>query len=399
MNNRKALSITVGIMILWGAVCFAAGSPFSDDPIVSPKAITVDVLPKNVQESVASVTQATDAQVASITRTLWSDLHRLYKESTLGRVGKRVDKKSRKAPTEHHLAKYDDLKIKIDGDNYCGQFAMSTLLNGMGIKTDPQEVYQKSNPAGIFTSPPVIVEQLRSRGIDATMKNKASLGDITKRIDQGKSVMVLVDSGDGTPHWICITGYDTNSKGEIESLRMRDSYWGVDGPHTMSVADFQKAWKSPFGKGTLGDLLTYSNLLIDNNGTMQAGSTPMYPGTFSTATEDNMASGVNDVVSGYKNRSVSQVLGGAAKLLLGLPGALQGAASNFLGKKSEGWISWGKDKMNQGGVGNKILGGAAVVGGQITNTVSKAGKVVADVWSSGATLIGNGIKKIGSWFS
>ena len=58
---------------------------------------------------------------------------------------------------------------------------MVIILNGVGIKTDPQEIYKKTNPSGIFTSPPVIVETLRMRGVDAKMKNQASVSDITKR--------------------------------------------------------------------------------------------------------------------------------------------------------------------------------------------------------------------------
>jgi len=397
MKKNIPLIFILGCMLLGGAGNLFSQTPFSDEPIMTTPPTVVNTAPN--QGSIPGQI-ASNSGVASFSRSLWAELHKLYKESVAGRNGKRTFKSSHKAPNEHYLPGFDDLRIEINGDNYCGQFAMSALLKGMGIKTDPQEVYRKTNPAGIFTAPPVIVENLRMSGVDAKMKNKASVNDITKRIDQGKPVIVLVDSGDGTPHWICITGYDTNEKGQIESLRMRDSYWGTSGPHTMAIRDFEKAWKSPFGGGVLGDLLSYSNLLIDNNGKFEPGSSPpIYPGTFSTATEDNLAGGVDDVVTGYKNKSIAQTTGGLAKLLLGLPGAIVGVASNYLDKKSQGLAEWGNKKVKQGGIGNKVLGAGAVIAGGAANVVSKSGKFVADAWSSGASIVGNGIKKIGSWFS
>ena len=101
-----------------------------------------------------------------------------------------------------------------------------------------------------------------------------------------------------------------------------------------------------------------------------------------------MASGINDVVNGWKNHSVSKVIGGASKLLLGLPGAIGGVASNFADKTSQNWMEWGRNKMGENGLGNKILGGAAFAGGAITNTVAKAGKAVSNLWSSQVSIIG-----------
>lgn len=397
MKTRLGKILLVGLALVLAAVSHVAAVPFDDEPVVLPRTAVVGTASPAGEVASACVEPVADVATGA---TLWKELGRLYGEAAkIRRWGKRFPDRLEGTKAEHHLKGYDDLDISIDGDNYCGQFAMSTLLNGMGIETDPQEVYKKTNPAGIFTSPPTIVEFLRQSGIDAKMKNEARISDITKRIDGGRPVMCLVDSGDGTPHWICITGYDTDASGKVVSVRMRDSYWGDSGPHTMPIKEFETAWKKPFGKGPLGSLLTYSNLLIDNGGTCEPTSTPLYPGTFSTATEDNMASGINDVVTGWKNRSYGQVAGGAFKLLAGLPSAITGVASNFLANQSRNWTDWGKDKWQEGGFGNRLLGGAAVIGGGVTNVVAKAGQTVSNVVSSGVSIVGNGIKKIGSWFS
>lgn len=302
--------------------------------------------------------------------------------------------------TGNYLDKFSNIDIDIDGDNYCGQFAMTTILKGYGIEADENDIYKQSNPAGIFTAPPVIVETLRANGIDASKKHGASVADITKRIDDGKPVMVLVDSGGGVPHWICIIGYDKDSKGNIISLRMRDSYWGTQKPFDMDIKRFKEAWAQPLGDGILGDIANYKNLLIDIKGKADpTTSSPLYPSNFETATEDNIGGALNDIVTGWKNGGVAQVIGGVTKIVTGLPSAILGVTSNYLGKKSEKLISNGKTNWEKGGFLNKLKGGAAIVGGGIGQSVSKTGKVVADVGSSIANVTGNAIKKLGSLFS
>ena len=283
MRYRYFMLSALLSMLFFSATLSA--NPFSEEEIFVPVNVQIEQPASEIESAQVASFTTIETLVASDSLSLWKDLQKLY--GTLGkRTGKQNTHSDSENAVEHHLDGYDNLDIDIDGDNYCGQFAMSTLLNGMGIETDPQKVYQESNPAGIFTAPPTIVEYLRMNGIKAKMKNQASVNDIVKRIDDGKPVMVLVDSGDGIPHWICITGYDTDDKGNVTSVRMRDSYWGTRGPHTMSISDFEKAWKSPFGSGTLSSLVSYSNLLIDNYGTYPPNSTPpIYPGTFDTATE------------------------------------------------------------------------------------------------------------------
>jgi hypothetical protein len=112
-----------------------------------------------------------------------------------------------------------------------------------------------------------------------------------------------------------------------------------------------------------------------------------------------MASGINDVVNGWNNRSVSQTIGGATKLVLGLPGAIVGVASNFARNSGKNMSNWGQERWNQGGFWNRVSGGAAIVGGNIASSAGSAGKAVADLWSSGASLIGQGAKRLRSIFS
>ena len=287
------------------------------------------------------------------------------------------------------LPGYEEQDISIDGDNYCGQFAMTSVFKGLGIDQKAQDVYKATNPAGIFTAPPVIVGYLNKNGVKARQRQNCSIDDITKKIDAGIPVMVLVDSGDGTPHWINIYGYNRDAAGKVTSLRMRDSYWGTRSGHEMDIDEFSKAWKRPFGDTFIGKLAGYSNLMIDINGGSSWPSTP-----FTTATEDNMASGINEVVTGWTNRDWGQLAGGASKLVLGIPGAVVSMGSRLPSTLGGMLSGWGKDRMNQGGVGNTILGGAAVAGGSVLQAGGWLVNQVGNASSSIAKGIGNGIKSL-----
>jgi len=301
------------------------------------------------------------------------------------------DGKAVSAPEEGGGSKvlpgYEDEKISIDGDNYCGQFAMTSVFRGLGIDMDAQDIYKASNPRGIFTSPPIIVDHLNKNGVKAQQRQNCSIDDIAKKIDDGKPVIVLVDSGDGTPHWVNIYGYTRDDSGKITSVRMRDSYWGTRSGHEMDIEEFSKAWERPLGDTFLGKMLGYKNLMIDINGS--SSGTP-----FATATEDNMAAGVNEVVTGWNNRDWGQFAGGASKLILGLPGTVISMSSRIPSVLGSSMADWGKDRMNKGGVGNTILGGAAVAGGSVMQAGGWLVNQVGNASSSVAKAIGNGIKSL-----
>jgi hypothetical protein len=168
---------------------------------------------------------------------------------------------------------------------------------------------------------------------------------------------------------------------------MRDSYWGTRSGHEMSADEFSKAWKSPFGDTFIGKVAGYSNLMIDING--NSSGTP-----FSTATEDNMAAGINEVVTGWSNRDWGQLAGGASKLILGIPGAVTSISSRLPSAIGDTITSWGKDRINKGGVGNTLLGGAAVAGGSVLRAGGWVANQIGNASSSVAKAIGNGIKSL-----
>ncbi len=240
------------------------------------------------------------------------------------------------------LPGYSNFKISIDGDNYCGQFAMTSVFNGMGISKDPQKIYEDTNPAGIFTSPPAIVEYLNMNGIDASQKQNASIADITRKLDAGLPVIVLMNSGGGTPHWVNVYGYNVDASGKVVSLKLRDSYWGTSKGIDMDVEKFTTAWNDPVGNKLPNSLLGYSNLMVDIQGTREPAQSPSALNfNFNTAMEDNMSSGINDVVTGFKRIAPMQLAGGLVKCVLGIPGTALGITSKAINKGGDLIVGWG----------------------------------------------------------
>lgn len=298
------------------------------------------------------------------------------------------------------LPGYSDFKIRIDGDNYCGQFAMTSVFNGMGVSKDPQQIYKDTNPAGIFTSPPAIVEYLNMNGIDASQKQNASIADITRKLDAGLPVIVLMNSGSGVPHWVNVYGYNTDASGKVVSLKLRDSYWGTSKGIDMDVEKFKTAWNDPVGTKLPNSLLGYSNLMVDIKGTREPAQSPSALNfNFNTAMEDNMSSGINDVVTGFKRIAPMQLAGGLVKCVLGIPGTALGITSKAINKGGDLIVDWGKSRLDKGGFGNTLLGGTAVVAGSVVKATGFVTKAAGNLLSGVASVAGNFTKKLGYVFA
>lgn len=381
------LIVLIGTIIFIGQSPDLAANPFDVDSTVNIRQTTKESEPAALESSSDAVVSDNEIKIEP----------EPSEKAAVTVIPKNAEPKDKVAnatiepPKNSNVSKilpgYEDEVISIKGRNYCGQFAMTSVFKGLGIDKEAQDVYKATNPRGVFTSPSVIVEHLNKNGVKAGQRNSCSLEDIAKKIDDGKPVIVLADSGDGTPHWVNIYGYTRDASGKVISVRMRDSYWGTKTGHEMGADDFSKAWKSPFGDTFTGKLATYSNLMIDINGN-STGS------PFDTATEDNLASGFNNIVTGWMNRDAGQVIGGASSILLGIPGAALSIASRLPTAVGDKIANWGKDRMSKGGVGNKILGGAAVAGGSVVKAGGWVVNKIGNAASSVAKGIGSGIKKL-----
>ncbi len=288
----------------------------------------------------------------------------------------------------------------IDGDNYCGQYAMTSVLQSFGAHVTAQEVYKATNPGGIFTAPPTIVEYLNSQGVQARLRQNASLTELKAKLDAKLPVIVLVDCG-GTPHWVCVSGYTADPAGNVVSLELRDSYWAINQPsgtYAMPVEKFQSIWRQPC-TGRLGQFVGYSNLMVDIAGANAAVTTvPVYSGTFPTALEDTAAGAINDVYTGWKNMDFFSMGGGVVKAIGAIPAAVASMGGRGLGYLGERLALWGDRTATEGGPGNKVLGNLGKLGGTVLKAAGWVGTTTGNLLASAGSLLGNGLKKLGSVF-
>lgn len=287
---------------------------------------------------------------------------------------------------------YANLPGGINGNNYCGQYAMSTVLNGLGLSIMPQKVYDESNPGGIFTAPSTAVEYLSAHRVPAAIKNNASLDDIKAKLDAGLPVMVLEDSN-GTPHWIVVTGYQADASGRIAKLEIWSN--GSKYSELRDAETFLARWANPLGKSSYAKLAGYHNLMIDVRKPTDKATVPLYSSNFGTATEDNIAGAINDTVTGWKNKKPFQLAGGLVKGVTGLSGAVIGLGGSGLTMGGEKLSTWGQTQWASGSLGGKVMGGTAVVAGTLARGLGTGARFVGNVLSSGATLMGNALKKLG----
>lgn len=276
----------------------------------------------------------------------------------------------------------------IIGNNYCGQYAMSIVLLGMGAHTDPQKIYRDTNPGGIFTAPSTVVEYLNAQGVPAHIRNRASLDDIKAKLDAGMPVMVLI----GSPHWITITGYTADASGRISQLEAYSNGYKC----TYDTEGFLKKWGAPLGNAKYAQFADYGNLMIDIGKPDAKVKTPIYSSNFWTAMEDNAAGAVNDVVIGWKNVKPLQLVGGLIRGVAGIPGTVSSVVGSFLQQGGDRLSIWGSDRWSNDSASGKLLGGTALAAGTLTRAIGTGARFVGNVLASGATLMGNGFKKLGS---
>ena len=297
------------------------------------------------------------------------------------------------------LNQFDNYSVSINGNNYCGQFSTAMLFQYYGINKDGNKIYSETNPGGIFTAPSTLVEYLNLNGLDANEKNNASLQDLVKKLDSNTPVQCLVSTEDGTPHWIIVYGYETDESGHITGIKMRDSWWGTRESYTMPIDKFKAAWKDPMGTGFASNFIGYSNLMIDIKGKKTPDKAPSILNVnFSTATQDNIAGGINDVVTGFRSLRPTKLASGVTKCVLGIPGAVVGIAGTGLKSAGSKMVEWGKKEWTEGGVGDKIAGGLAVVGGYASQAAGAVAKVAGNALSSVANMAGNFFNKLGYVF-
>jgi hypothetical protein len=227
------------------------------------------------------------------------------------------------------------------------------------------------------------------------------------------------DRGDFGIHYVTVTGYEKGPDGKISKLTISDP-WGLR--YTMSADNFMDRWSNlkvghvPTGLNRV--MIAYvpndGRSIIGPDGKTRKASAIDLPNNSLLGTIFNdgnagrgIGQGILTAINGFKQGNPLKSLVGVGQTLLNvgpMVGTILGSWAKEGGQKA---MDWGKEKWNQGGVGNKILGGAAVVGGAIaygagwlTTKISAGTSFVINKVAQGATkvaeAIGSAAKAVGN---
>ena len=300
--------------------------------------------------------------------------------------------------------------------NACGTTSLAMVMDYFypGRAGNNHNVIDKEiRRADLFSTPDNLASYAEDHGLRSSVKTEASLSDIKGALDKGLPVQVVIDpdgnKGDFTTHFVVVEGYEQDAAGNITKLNISDPAGAKK--YSIDADTFMKRWSdlnySNVPSGMSRMMITYAP--TDNrpikglDGVTRRANDIDLPGNsllhdiFSNSTPARtLGNGISDVVSGAANLQLGTFLGGIVKTVGGAVGTALSIGGGYAQKGGQAAIAWGKKKWNKGGLGNKILGGLAVVGGGIAKgagwVVQKAGNAIG--WVAGK--VGDAVKAVGN---
>lgn len=306
---------------------------------------------------------------------------------------------------------------QFDGEdrNACGTTSLAMILDYFypGRPGNNHHVIdQEIRRADLFSTPDNLASYAEKHGLRASVKTEASLADIKGALDKGLPVQVVIDpdgdKGDFVTHFVVVEGYEQDASGKITKLHISDPA-GAD-KYTIDAETFEKRWSdlnySNVPSGMSRMMITYAP--TDNrpikglDGVTRRANDIDLPGNsllhdiFSNSTPARtLGNGISDVVSGALNLRPGTFLGGIVKAFGGGIGTALGIGGEYAQRGGQAAIDWGRSRWNRGGLGNKILGGLAVVGGSIAKGAGFAVQKVGNAVGWAANKVGDAVKKVG----
>jgi predicted double-glycine peptidase len=147
---------------------------------------------------------------------------------------------------------------KVVPQQSCGTTSLAMLFNyfrpGTIGQAEIDAEIRRSNHMS-FTNPADIVAFAQDHGYQATMRNHATLDNLTASIDQGLPVEVimnpltnsnepkLLDPDDIGTHYVVVNGYNRDpATGKVSQVIVSDP-WGLH--YTLDVDEFKRRWAKP----------------------------------------------------------------------------------------------------------------------------------------------------------
>lgn len=310
-----------------------------------------------------------------------------------------------------------DLMTQYDNgqSNACGTTSQAMILNYFAgeRKFTHQQADAKIRTGDMFSAPDELIRYAESQGFRGAIKSDAGIGDIKKMLDQGVPVQVLIDPGKGSDfnlHWVAVTGYKTDAKGNVTGVVLSDPAGGVR--KVMPVGEFLDKWSNlkmgglPNGMSRM--MLTYvpkgDQVITAPDGTRRAASDIDLPSNgfwdFASNSQPGRVTGVGvvNMVNGWNQKDAGKMVTGFIQTVGGGLATIGSAANQYLQKP----FDWGRQKWKKGGIGNKILGAGAMALGAPLKAIGwigqKASNIAAWAVDKGAKAVGkvvNGVVDAG----
>lgn len=281
--------------------------------------------------------------------------------------------------------------------NGCGTTSLAMMLDfhSGGREFTRDRVDDAIRHYNLFSSPGDIAEYAERHGLEASIGARLKVDDLTKLIDQGLPVQVLLDVSDehdGTGlHYEVVTGYGTGPDGK-RYLELANP-WGQR--EYMAEDAFMARWAhlkgGPFPLGI--DRVAIALKPPGHPAQLPPDSRNDFISTSMTALR--VVQGLTQVTNGWARHDIPNLLGGVVRLVAGglvaIPALLGHAARTW----GEGYWRQGRAAIDAGspvaGVAKMATGGLAWVAGIPFEGVGNVASRVVDLAATGVRGAGRGI--------
>lgn len=296
---------------------------------------------------------------------------------------------------------YFDQDVVATDPNACGTTTLSMILATRGLIPPTLEAAKAVDDAvrrwGGFSAPDDLEKFAESKGLHSEGYNDQSFGDIKNHLGAGRSVMAMINGG-SNPHWIAIQ--NVSEKNGQEFVTYADPADGAT--HTVTRQEFEAMWAKPMDSqgGFVNGLMNYKNFI-------QVFDSKPVPASndFSIAYTQAAADGITDITNGgvdigrvFTKGKIGGLISGPLGIVGGVVStalAIPGAVGRIVEMGGDKVLDWAKSKWNEGGFGNKVLGGLGFVGGGILKGLGWGVKQIGNVVAKVGQKIGGAITKVG----
>lgn len=309
----------------------------------------------------------------------------------------------------------DELDVRQGETNACGPLALWLALGQFGRATQTwQQLDGELRPWDLGTSPGILLEGARERGLQAQLYNHGSFFDLERETQAGRAVLVLADvggydrpngdmqpgsGGDFESHWMRVT------RAWEDSMHRRwveyENPWGAR--EVLRFEQFEALWRDQrLGGVPTGYDCAY--ILIDRAKAKPLPTTTADDVQAVLAVTDGaqtFARGVDALLRGKALTGLGRLASGITTTLLGAAGAALAVPGEALTRAGDALLDVANRGLEQGGV-SAIAGAAAGAAGLAVRGLgmiaSAAGNAIGFIGNAVGAMIQGAFSGLGRLF-